>query len=189
LKLKYQQIKFYSKPIKNKLIQSSNPRTISIPTNKIDKVKMLRSFMPNFIHSLDASNVHLLIKDLSATVKIPFYIIHDCFASTPNNIELLESKVKRAFIENYFKDAGYLLKAQNKIIKQIRDSFEIIIENGKECIEIETTTKDKEYFELPQLPKAFKNNKLNDFVKGLLQSKYFIGEIPYWIALNLPKFF
>ena len=47
--------------------------------------------MPNFIHSLDANNVHLLIKNLSeipAKDIIPFYTIQDCFASTPNNIAL-----------------------------------------------------------------------------------------------------
>jgi DNA-directed RNA polymerase len=33
-----------------------------MPTYKIDKIKISRSFMPNFIHSLDASNVHLLFK-------------------------------------------------------------------------------------------------------------------------------
>jgi DNA-directed RNA polymerase len=38
---------------------------------------MLRSFMPNFIHFLDASNVPFLIKYLSETDKIPFYTIHD----------------------------------------------------------------------------------------------------------------
>jgi hypothetical protein len=36
-------------------------------------------------------------------------------------------------------------------------------------------TKDKKYLELPQLPKEFKNKNLNDFLKGLLKSKYFIG--------------
>jgi DNA-directed RNA polymerase len=65
LKIKYQQIKFNPKVINNKLIQRNNPITISMPTNEIDKLKMSRSFMPNFIHSLDATNVHLLIKNLS----------------------------------------------------------------------------------------------------------------------------
>ena len=174
-KIKYQQIKFDSKAIKNKLIPGSKAITISIPTDKIDKIKMIRSFMPNFIHSLDASNVHLLIKDLSETVRIPVYTIHDCFASTPNNIELLEGKVKKAFIDIYFTDEGYLLQSHNKIIKEIKDRFEIKIENGREYIVNVTSKKDTEYLELPQLPKAFKNNKLNDFVQGLLQSKYFIG--------------
>jgi hypothetical protein len=70
-------------------------------------------------------------------------------------------------------------------MKEIKDKFEIKIENGKECIEIVTTTtgqrdkgttgqrdnettgqrdkgpriKDKKYLELPQLPKEFKNKK------------------------------
>src|ERR1700679_3765098 len=64
LKIKYQQIKFESFVTKNKIINISKPITITIPTNKIDKVKMIRSFMPNFIHSLDASNVHLLLYKL-----------------------------------------------------------------------------------------------------------------------------
>ena len=128
MKLKYQQIKFDSKSIKNKLIQTSKPITISIPTDKTDKIRMLRFFMPNFIHSLDGNNVHLLIKDLSETVKIPVYTIHNCFASTPNNIELSEGKVKKAFMNIYFKDEGYLLKAHNKIIKEIKVRFEIKIE-------------------------------------------------------------
>jgi DNA-directed RNA polymerase len=135
LDIKYQQIKFKPKLIKNKLIQRSKPITISMPTNEIDKIKMSRSFRHNFIHSLDASNVHLLIKILSelpARDIIPFYTIHYCFASTPNNIALLENTVKKAFLEIYFKDEGYLLKAHNKIIKEIKDKFKIKIENGKE---------------------------------------------------------
>jgi DNA-directed RNA polymerase len=62
-----------------------------MPTYKTDKIKMLRSFMPNFIHSLDASNVHLLFKFLFVEygIIISVYTVHDCFASTVNNIELL----------------------------------------------------------------------------------------------------
>ena len=131
--------------------------------------------MLNFIHSLDASNVHLLINCLSKESNISFYTIHDCFASTPNKIGILESTVKKAFINIYFKDEGYLLKTHKIFIKEIKDKFEIKIINDKECVEFVYSTKEKEYFELPQFPKEFRNNKLNDFVKGLLQSKYFIG--------------
>jgi len=56
--------------------------------------------MPNLIHSLDASNIHLLCEKLK---DIPLYTIHDCFASTPNNMEVIEKMVKFAFIEIYFK--------------------------------------------------------------------------------------
>lgn len=175
LNINYQQIKFNSKAIKNNLIQGSKAITIATPTDKTDKLKMLRSFMPNFIHSLDASNVHLLINYLSTEYNIYFYTIHDCFASTPNNMRILEKTVKEAFIDIYFKDEGYLLKAHKNFIKEIKDKFEIKIINNKEYVEFVHNTKEKEYFELPQLPKEFKNNKLNDFIKGLLNSKYFIG--------------
>jgi hypothetical protein len=88
---------------------------------------------------------------------------------------ILVSTVKKAFIYIYFKDEGYLLKAHKNFIKEIKDNFEIKIINNKEYVEIVSSTKEKEYIELPQFPKEFKNNKLNDFVKGLIQSKYFIG--------------
>jgi DNA-directed RNA polymerase len=116
LNINYQQIKFNSKTIKNNLIPGSKAITIARPTDKIDKVKMLRSFMPNFIHSLDASNVHLLINYLFKD-NISFYTIHDCKASTPNKIGILEKTVKKAFIDIYFKDEGYLLKTHKKFIK------------------------------------------------------------------------
>lgn len=88
---------------------------------------MLSSFMPNFIHSLDASNVHMLLYKLNTSYQIPVYSIHDCFASTPNNMDLLVTKVKESFIEIYFKEEGYLLKTQNKIIEQIKASNEVVI--------------------------------------------------------------
>ena len=146
-----------------------------MPTYKTEKIKMSISFMPNFIHSLDASNVHLLINYLSKEDNISFYTIHDCFASTPNKIGILEKTVKKAFIDIYFKDEGYLLKTHKNFIKEIKDKFEIKIINDKECVEIVNSTKEKEYLELPQLPKEFQKNNLNDFVKGLLKSKYFVG--------------
>jgi len=107
LKIRYSQIKFTSIATKNKLI-SSKPISISIPTQETNHIKMIRSFMPNFIHSLDAANIHILLNNLALDYDIPVYTIHDCFATTPNNMKLLEYKVKEAFIEIYFKDEGFL---------------------------------------------------------------------------------
>ncbi len=83
--------------------------------------------MPNFIHSLDASNVHLFLHKINMSLQIPVYSIHDCFASTPNNLDLLVARVKEAFIEIYFNEDGYLLKTHNKIIEQIKASNEVVI--------------------------------------------------------------
>ena len=187
LKIKYQQIKYESKVVSNKLNISkrNKPITISIPTDKIDKIKMERAFMPNFIHSLDASNVHLLLYSLINN-PIPTYTIHDCFASTPNNLLLLERRVKDAFIDIYFKEEGYLAKTHEYIINQISNIYEIHKENGKMYINKERKilearinpqirVNENDLIEIPTLPEAFKSNELNDFIKGLLKSKYFIG--------------
>jgi len=173
LKIRYQQIKFESFVTKNKIINISKPITITIPTNKIDKVKMIRSFMPNFIHSLDASNVHLLLYKLIKSDQIPVYTVHDCFASTANNMSILEHNVKTAFIDIYFNEEGYLLKSHNRIISQIKEVHETITIDGKEYIDMSSyNTPD---ILIPELPKAFQTKELNDFIKGLLNSKYFIG--------------
>ena len=46
---------------------------------------------------------------------IPIYTIHDCFASTANNMSIIEYKVKTSFIEIYFKDGNYLEKMHNHL--------------------------------------------------------------------------
>ena len=54
--------------------------------------------MPNFIHSLDASHIHLLINNIEQ-LKIKdlnLYTIHDCFATDAKTMAILELLVKRA---------------------------------------------------------------------------------------------
>jgi DNA-directed RNA polymerase len=54
-------------------------------------------FLPNFIHSLDASNIHLLINliYLLDLKDMNLYTIHDCFATDYKNIRILEVLVKK----------------------------------------------------------------------------------------------
>jgi len=76
--------------------------------------------MPNLIPLLDASNIHLIILKLT---NIPLYIIHDCFATTVNNMELLDLLVKSTFIEIYFGDINLLKNMHPQLIKQITDNL------------------------------------------------------------------
>ncbi len=175
LKIKYQTIQFKKIKALNRIINSAKEMRIKIPTEKNSSQKMFKAFMPNYIHSLDASNVHLLLYNLNQNFKIPVYAIHDCFASTPNNMELLKKKVKEAFIKIYFKEEGYLQKTHNKIIEQIKAAHEVVIIDNEEFIEITKENKTTELLKIPQLPEAFKNENLDEFIKGLLNSKYFIG--------------
>jgi|ERR1700759_953077 len=94
--------------------------TISLPTLKLNKIKVQSSLMPNLIHYLDACNIHLLVKDLLKIGKyLPIYTIHDCFSSTPNNILELDKIIKSTFLKIYFEN-NYLEEMHTKIIAQIK---------------------------------------------------------------------
>ena len=147
--------------------------------------------MPNFIHSLDAANVHLLLYSL-CKLNIPAYTVHDCFAATPNNMLTIEKLVKEAFINIYFKDEGYLLKLHKLFVDAIisvtdpysDDGGDIYSEYNNQYENLKTLN-DKtikvinrnsdEIIEIPNLPIGYFEKNLNEFIKGLLNSKYFIG--------------
>jgi DNA-directed RNA polymerase len=92
--------------IKSNLYSGNKPINITLPSKKLDKLSIKRSLMPNLIHSLDATNIQLLINKLNKDQLI--YTIHDCFASLPNKMINLEEKVKEAFLEIYFTDKNYV---------------------------------------------------------------------------------
>jgi DNA-directed RNA polymerase len=81
-----------SQKIRQSLIKKSKPISILIPTDEIDNKKIKLGFMPNLIHSLDGSNIHLLISNilLFKLNDINLYTIHDCFAIDYQNIAKIE---------------------------------------------------------------------------------------------------
>lgn len=151
LKITLSTIKYESIRTKTKLIKNSKPVTISLPTTKLDTVKIRRSFMPNLIHSLDASNIHLLIEKMNGD---PLYTIHDCFASTANNISNIEKSVKETFIEIYFQDGNYLERMHLSLQEQIK-SYTCIYTEKRNGEIYEYILVDKKEVEIPQLPQSF----------------------------------
>ena len=129
--------------------------------------------MPNLIHSLDASNIHLFIHKLKNE---PVYTIHDCFATTANNMGKIENYVKEAFIEIYFKDGNYLEKMHNHILEQIKayTDNEVIEDNkGDKYIKINDSADG--IVRIPDIPQQFISNQYRDqFIKGIFKSIYFI---------------
>ena len=129
-----------SKQIKTKLIKKAKPISILIPTDQIDYKNIKTGLMPNFIHSLDASNIHILIKNIFKLNKqnINLFTIHDCFASDYKEIALIELLVKHSFVELYFRK-NYLEHIHNSFYLQIKSETEIFNEtkiiDGKEIKE------------------------------------------------------
>ena len=66
----------------------------------LNKTKQVNSFIPNFIHSMDASNIILLIKKVN-DLNFDIVTIHDCFGVHANNAEILSYMVKQCFISIY----------------------------------------------------------------------------------------
>jgi hypothetical protein len=90
-------------------------------------------------------------------------------------MSILKHNVKKAFIDIYFDEEGFLplLGSHNRIISQIKEVHETIFIDGKEYLYMSSyNTPD---ILIPELPEAIKNKELNEFIKGLLNSKYFIG--------------
>nr|ADO51620.1 rnapol [Moniliophthora roreri] len=106
--------------VRSKLIKSSKPITILIPTDNLDYESIKTGLMPNFIHSLDASNIHLLIEQiLLLNIKnMNLYTIHDCFATDYKNMAILEILIKKSFSDIYF-DENYLNKINESFLNQI----------------------------------------------------------------------
>src|SRR3984885_663580 len=101
--------------------------------------------MPNLIHSLDSANIQLFVNKLHQNkINIPFYTIHDCFASLPNSMSLLETMVKEAFIEIYFSDNAYVQSLHHQLLEQIRDLTETKLdENGEEIAKVFIRNKEE----------------------------------------------
>lgn len=169
LKISLANIKYENIRTSSSLVPYGKPVTISIPTNNLNTQKNKNSFMPNLVHSLDASNIHLLCENLS---NIPLYTIHDCFATTANNMVFIENRVKEAFIKIYFTSGNYLEKMHINIVDQIKSYTPIFTSSdGTDYILVES----KEYI-IPKLPPAFTNPSISKtFMKGIRKSKFFIS--------------
>lgn len=141
MKVSMSNVKMSSKRIKNNILKKAKPITILIPTDTIDYSSIKTGLMPNFIHSLDASNIHILIKKIKSilpvvpsrraegleeieTNPINLFTIHDCFATDASSMQILELLVKISFVEIYFTQ-NYLEFIHKSFIKQIEGITEL----------------------------------------------------------------
>lgn len=184
LKVSMSSIIMKSQRLKQNLIKKSKPISILIPTDVIDYKKIKIGLMPNFIHSLDASNIHVLICNILKLKleNINLYTIHDCFASDYNNIAIIELLVKHSFIELYFKK-DYLLELHDSFVKQIRgytDIYEEDSEEGKLCFVLLSSTNKKgkiisKKVYLPKLPAFEWDIDETKLKEEILYNTYFIS--------------
>nr|QWO71412.1 RNA polymerase [Termitomyces sp. T28]QWO71415.1 RNA polymerase [Termitomyces sp. T60a]QWO71420.1 RNA polymerase [Termitomyces sp. T99]QWO71421.1 RNA polymerase [Termitomyces sp. T132]QWO71424.1 RNA polymerase [Termitomyces sp. T8] len=177
------------------LYDSKKRNSVSLPIpGKIDHKANKLSLLPNFIHSMDSANIQLLVHNLTLNNNnINLFTIHDCFATTPNTMRILNLEVRRAFSLMYF-DEIYLKKLHLEFIREISNyehiykedsdgnetSFDLLscYENYRLFIFINSKKKKEERVKLylPNLPFKFKWEVVKEiFEKGISNSLYFIN--------------
>lgn len=191
VKMGYQ--KRESKPIKS-LFSKLRIGSVSRPLTKLDSISNRIAFMPNLIHSMDATNIQLLIKiftDKNKTMNL--LTTHDCFATTPNYMYDLNKEIRLAFLMIYFKD-DYIKSVHENFIKQIYNTTKLIyikekdklvkvnIEDIKnitlslDCNKEYVIIMNKKKYTIPSLPyNSKKLQKIKQNFERIVSSLYFIN--------------
>ena len=123
--VKQQYYNFNMKRIRTKLHASTVKLSLLTDTKEVDKRKSTQSFAANFVHSLDAANVHLALTKSKASGLNQFCTIHDCFGSPAAHIEEFISYVKESFVDMYSKNL--LDDLYQQAVKQLEDSSKLPI--------------------------------------------------------------
>ena len=125
LYVKQHYYKFNLKRIETKLHTSTVKLSLLTDTKEVDKRKSTQSFAANFVHSLDAANVHLALTKSKASGLNQFCTIHDCFGSTAAHIEEFIGYVKESFVDMYKKNL--LEDLYQQAVKQLDDPSKLPI--------------------------------------------------------------
>ena len=92
------------KRIQTKLGTNRIQLQIKEDTDIPDKKKLRASISANYIHSLDAANVHLAISKSRSKGLKQFITVHDSFATTAADIDKFIKIVRESFVELYTKN-------------------------------------------------------------------------------------
>lgn len=148
---------------------------VEMNRNLTDIRKQNNSIVPNVVHSFDASNIALLVENLSANFKdnkFNLITIHDCFATNANDVDEMILKVKLSFIALY-SNRSFIDDYHNFILDFIKKTGFVIseISTPKGDINTYVYTENMKLL-VPKVP-SFTINKNLRF--NILGSQYFIN--------------
>ena len=123
--VKQQYYNFNMKRIRTKLHTSTVQLSLLTETTGVDKRKTTQSFAANFVHSLDAANVHLALVKSKASGLNQFCTIHDCFGWPAAHIEEFIGYVKESFVDMYSKNL--LEDLYQQAVEQLDDPSQLPI--------------------------------------------------------------
>lgn len=152
------------------LIQSGRPIHLSFinKTNFLNKQKQIQGILPNVIHSLDSAHLINLILEANMSDIKPILTIHDCFGTSPNQMELLDFIVKKTFIALY-SQYDFLMKFHEQFISTLKLNNITVYENNNSQWVIHPEKRNKKIF-IPEIP-----IKGNFDLNNVLKAPYFIN--------------
>nr|QWO71409.1 RNA polymerase [Termitomyces sp. T123] len=161
----------YAPLIKRKIETSilGKRKTISIAEmdkNLTDLRKQNNSIVPNVVHSFDASNIALLVENITSNFtsnKMNLITIHDCFATNANDVDEMILKVKLSFIALYA-DKSFIDSYHKFILDFIKKTGFLVEESY--------VITDNTRLLIPKVPSFSINNNLRF---NILSSQYFIN--------------
>tara|TARA_R100000808_G_C2151547_1_gene160649 strand:+ start:2290 stop:4692 length:2403 start_codon:yes stop_codon:yes gene_type:complete len=109
-----------SKQIKTKMGYNTIKLSIQENTEELDTRRTTQSFPANFIHSLDAANVHLALQKAKSREIDQVCTIHDCFGAPAGHIEGFINCAKESFVQIY--QENVLDDLYNQSVKQLDKS-------------------------------------------------------------------
>lgn len=97
-------------------------------SSKINKRKSKGSISPNFIHGLDSAHLMKTVLRAKDSGVTDFFLIHDSFASMPNDTSIIYAAVRETFVEMYDGRCVY-----TDFLKEVRQQLSV---KGRESLQL-----------------------------------------------------
>lgn len=98
---------------------------LRLKLDQVDARKQANAIIPNVIHSLDASHLHIVVGQLKSHNINEFLSVHDCFGAHPNNIKVMSELVRVSFA-NLYSSPHYIDTFHEDVIKNVSDYYEVL---------------------------------------------------------------
>lgn len=131
-------VHFENEDVTTNILGKTKSMTLKKPIlDKVNLRKQNHGIIPNLIHSLDASNISILVNKLiEDNNNINLLTIHDCFATNAKHVDDLTYRIKIAFLVIYG-DKDYLHKFHKYILDYMRNKRFMISKDNSYVINSE----------------------------------------------------
>ena len=104
-------------------------------TEKLDQSKMVRGFIPGFIHSIDAAIMRKILIEVYESINYLIVHLHDSLQFHPNHYEIIIKSIRKVYLDPSLTtvlDDCLLDELRNNLLKENVEGLEILIKEFKD---------------------------------------------------------